>query len=101
MANGYPLNNLEHDNLTPREYSLPIERRLASAYGSQVIDAVGKQTYLPSEYTGVRFDDYAGIVFITPPVPTILPNIPLYNGIAPLGLQPQIDPPYPYEVEPV
>lgn len=99
MANGNPLNNLEHNNETPFEYSLPIERSYANASGSQVANAIPKQTYLASEYTGVIFNNYGGIVIMNPPVPTILPHIPIYNGIAPVGLMPQIDPPYPYETE--
>jgi len=95
MANGNPLNNIEHWNQSPAEYSVPQERKYYDAIDNN--NAVLKQTYLPSTYTGLEFRDYAGVVYISPPNPIIIPSRSHYDGIAPMSLQPSINPPYPYD----
>lgn len=90
--NGNPVNAQEHFNLSPREYS-------ASDYHSLVVaSAQVKQAYCSSWYTGTEFRDYAGTVYISPPTPIIIPSEARYDGIAPMQLQPTINPPYPWEV---
>jgi hypothetical protein len=95
MANGNPLNNQEHNNLTPFEYSNPSELKIYNALSRS--SATFDQTYLQSTYTGLEFKDYAGIVYISPPNPIIIPSRQRYDGIAPLSLQPSINAPYPYD----
>ena len=95
MANGNPLYNQEHNNLPPVDYSVPQERKIYNALGMS--NAISEQTYLPSSYSGVEFRDYAGIVYISPPNPIIIPSRQRYDGIAPMKLQPSIDPAYPYD----
>ncbi len=95
MANGQPLNNIEHWNQSPEQYSVPQERKIYNALGNN--DAVLQQTYLQSTYSGVEFRDYAGVVYISPPNPIIIPSRSHYDGIAPMNLMPSINPPYPYD----
>lgn len=97
MANGNPLNNLEHNNLSPKEYSVPQERAIYPAYSAGEIHTFSKQTYLRTEYNPFKYDNYAGTVYIAPPNPIYLPKINVYNGIAPMRLQPSINPLYPWE----
>lgn len=97
MANGNPINNLEHNNLSPVEYSIPQEIALYSFLTAQQKASFAEQSYLRTYYDEYNYTDYAGAVFIMPPNPIILPKINVYNGIAPLDGQPQIDPPYPWQ----
>ena len=75
--------------------SVPQEVKIYNALVG--VAAIPEQTYLPSSYTGLEFKDYAGIVYITPPDPIIIPSRQRYDGIAPMRLQPSINPPYPYD----
>lgn len=95
MTNGNPIFNQEHNNLSPREYSVREENAIYNAL--QMNDALLQQTYLPSTYSGLEYKDYAGIVYISAPNPIIIPSRSRYDGIAPMKLQPSLDPPYPYD----
>lgn len=91
MANGNPLNNLEHNNIPPREYS-------ASNYHAY-LTSVYAQSYCQTPWNEYKFDDYAGDVYIIPPRPIYLSTEIPYNGIAPLKLMETINPPYPYDLD--
>ena len=97
MANGNVINSVEHNGLSPYDYS---NRQELAYYDNlqQNFSPVSDQTYLPFQYNQFRFDDYAGIFVISPPNPIIIPSEPAYNGIAPMKLMPTIDPPYPYDL---
>ena len=97
MANGNPINNLEHDNLSPVDYSNGIERKYYNALPQSQVTTMRDQTYLRTYYDQFEYRNYAGDVFIMPPYPIYLPKINVYNGIAPMQLQPSIDPLYPWE----
>lgn len=91
MANGNPINNLEHWNELPRAYS-------ASNYEAY-LTSIYAQTYLQTAWNEFLFTDYAGEVYIIPPRPTFLSTEIPYNGIAPLKLMETINPPYPYDLD--
>lgn len=92
MANPNVIQSVEHYGIAPRDYS-------NSDYQSLVVaETALLQTYGATNYTGVRFDNYAGIVVVLPPSPIYNPSEARYDGIAPIDLQPKIDPPYPWEI---
>lgn len=96
MGNGRVIAGQEHFDLTPFEYSNDQEREQAAAL--ETAPAPEKQTYLPFWYNSFRYLNYAGIFIFTPPNPVIIPSRRAYNGIAPMRLQPTINPPFPYEL---
>ncbi len=95
MANGIAANNQEHGGLAPEQYS---NRQEIEEYNAlRTSSPIENQTYLQSSYSGVEYKNYAGIVVISPPNPIVIPSRQRYDGIAPMRLQPSINPPYPYD----